>query len=61
MPPERLITVGTAARFLQVSAQTIRNWIKAEKLEAFRAENGQCRVSAQDVAALREILQNKHA
>jgi excisionase family DNA binding protein len=60
MTPDRLLDVGTAARQLQVSAQTIRNWIRAGKLAAERSPSGRWRIKASLVAARKqEILQNQ--
>lgn len=53
-PDERLLTVGAVARELQVSAGTIRNWIKAGDLPAQRMFGGWFRIRVADLHVLRE-------
>ena len=60
-PDERLLTVGAVARELQLSAGTIRNWIKAGDLAAERTLGGWYRVRVADVRALRDKQKAQNA
>ena len=40
MPPERMVDVATVARLLNVTAQTVKNWIHAGKIPGERNISG---------------------
>jgi len=48
----RPLTTGQVARLCHVSAVTVRNWIKAGKLEAYRLPGGHHRITPEAFKAL---------
>jgi excisionase family DNA binding protein len=50
--PDGLLTVADVTRLLRVSAESVRNWIAAGKLAAFRlGPTGPWRIRSEDLAA----------
>ncbi len=47
-----LLSIGAAARILQVSVQTVRRWDEAGSLESIRTPGNQRRYRRSDVEAL---------
>src|SRR5436305_15340943 len=53
MPRTQQLTIGQAARALNVSADTLRRWDRAGKLRTVRDERNRRRVPAAEVTRLR--------
>lgn len=55
------ITIGEAAKFLGVTAETLRNWDKAGKLVAYRHPINQYRLySKAQLVKLMQRIENDH-
>ena len=56
MPPARCLKTGEVARIFGVGQDSVRRWMKAGYLPAWRTPGGHFRFTTQDVAALLERL-----
>lgn len=60
-PKNDYITIGDAAKFLGVTAETLRNWDKAGKLVAYRHPINQYRLySKATLVKLIQRIENDH-
>ncbi len=55
MTPERLLDVSVVARLLRVTPQTVRNWIRLERLRSVSTVSGRRQVPASELARLQKL------
>jgi excisionase family DNA binding protein len=52
LPPEAWLSLSDASRILSVNPATLRRWVDAGRIRAFRTPGGHRRLSSEDVGAL---------
>ena len=61
MTPERLIDVATVARACGVTPQTVRNWVRSQKIRGGRTVTGRLKIPASELARMQKMQKVQNA